>query len=368
MPGLRAIGGWTSAINLILAAGIFALDLRYPPGVNVPALYILPVLLTFWQPRRFDPFLAAAGCSILSLVDLAFWSSTSGNWGFGAINRVLAVIGIWVTAILVERFKRAGERGAQLAEEIQRAQAQAREQAELARLGRMSALIAHEVRNPLAGIRGAVDIIARRLPPQAREQAVLVDVVERLDDLNAFVGDLLTFARPHPLELRRASITAVLRRLTALVAADPAFAGIRVTVTGRDAEVQIDAAQIERALLNLVANAAHAMDGDGEVSIRIEQVDGWCRVLLRDTGSGMSPDVLDKIFEPFFTTRHRGTGLGLPIGKRTVEQHGGRLRITSTAGEGTTAIVELPLAPALPTSAPMANREEPALAAGGGAR
>jgi signal transduction histidine kinase len=132
--------------------------------------------------------------------------------------------------------------------------------------------------------------------------------------------------------------------------------------------VQIDAAQIERALLNLVANAAHAMDGDGEVSIRIEQVDGWCRVLLRDTGSGMSPDVLDKIFEPFFTTRHRGTGLGLPIGKRTVEQHGGRLRITSTAGEGTTAIVELPLAPALPTSAPMANREEPALAAGGGAR
>jgi signal transduction histidine kinase len=360
----RSIESWVSAINPIVAAAIFALDLRYPPGVNVPALYILPVLLTFWQPRRLDPFLAAAACSILSLLDLALWPASTGDWGPTAINRALAMIGIWVTAILVERFKRAGERAARLAEEIQRAQVQAREQAELARLGRMSTLIAHEVRNPLAGIRGAVDIIARRLPPQAREQAVLVDVVERLDDLNEFVGDLLTFARPHPPELRRESVMGVVRRVAAVVGANPAFAGIRITVTGSDAEVRMDAAQIERALANLVANGAHAMDDDGEVSIHVEPADGWCRIRVRDTGSGMSADTLAKIFEPFFTTRHRGTGLGLPIGKRTIEQHGGLLTIESTEGAGTTATVDLPLAPPRALSASTVPQDEAAWAAG----
>jgi two-component system sensor kinase FixL len=462
-----------AAVNPVLAAAVFVADLRYLPGVSISALYFVSVMLTLWQPRRLDPIIAAAGCTLLTALGLA-WSAHPADWTVAVANRVLVIIGLWLTALVVVRFKHTERRAACLARAIEReatelrksearnrsmletavdgivvidtrgiiqlvnpamqrlfgytveelrgqnvsvlmpapirdehdahlarylesglrriigtgrevearhkdgrtfpvsisvselkqdgehafvgilrdltdlkrAQAEAREQAELARLGRMSALIAHEVRNPLAGIRGALDIIGRRLPAGAREQAVLGDIVARLDDLNHFVDDLLIFARPHRPELRRESIAAIFRRLTALMAADPEFAGIVTDVSGDDADVEVDARQIERAFLNLMANAAQALDGEGRIAVTIERRETACRVTVSDSGAGMAPEVLQKVFEPFFTTRHRGTGLGLPVVKRTVEQHGGSIQIESTIGVGTKAIVELPLAPA----------------------
>jgi two-component system sensor kinase FixL len=230
--------------------------------------------------------------------------------------------------------------------QLKRSDAQLRDQAELARLGQMAAVIAHEVRNPLAGIRGALDVIGRRLPADSRDKPVLVDVVGRLESLNQFVNDLLLFSRPERAVTGRHALRPLFQRLAALLKNDPEFAGIVLDVEGPDVVVSVDSHLMERALLNLLVNAAQSMKGRGAIRVRTRSADGMCQVSVTDSGPGIPSEMVDKIFEPFFTTKHRGTGLGLPIVKRTIEQHGGHVSVHSTPGIGTTVVVQLPLPPA----------------------
>ena len=229
--------------------------------------------------------------------------------------------------------------------ERKRSEALLREQAALARLGEMAAVVAHEVKNPLAGIRGALQVIGARMPDGTRDRLVLKDVIDRLDGLNDIVQDLLVFARPREPELAPVSLDVLLQRITSLLKKDPAHAGTAVDISGPSVAISADAEQLQIVLVNLILNAVQATDGDGRIRVDVTTLDGMCRINIADDGPGIPPEVRERVFEPFFTTKHRGTGLGLPTAKRIIERHHGTIAIDCPPQGGTVVTIALPLDP-----------------------
>jgi two-component system sensor kinase FixL len=219
-----------------------------------------------------------------------------------------------------------------------------REQEALARLGEMAAVIAHEVKNPLAGIRGAIQVIGGRLAPDSREAAVVQDIVTRIDGLNNLVKDLLLFARPpqpHPAPVEVASLV---RTTAALLKEDPAAGNVEVEVRGSAPPLMVDPDLLRIVFVNLLVNAAHAMKGRGTIQVSVGTQDQSCRIVVEDAGPGIPSEVRGKIFTPFFTTKSRGTGLGLPTARRLVEAHSGTIGVECPDRGGTTVTIRLPLA------------------------
>jgi two-component system, LuxR family, sensor kinase FixL len=221
---------------------------------------------------------------------------------------------------------------------------QLREQAALARLGEMAAVIAHEVKNPLAAVRGAIQVISNRLPAGSREADVMTDIIARIDTLNNLVKDLLLFARPPKPHLMPLDMTVVLGTTAALLSQDGAHAGVHIAMTGHAPPVMADAELLKIVFINLFVNSAQAMKGQGTVAVSVAEIDGACTVVVSDTGPGIPAEVRDRLFTPFVTTKARGTGLGLSTVKRIVEAHHGHVKVESPAGGGTRITVRLPLA------------------------
>ncbi|MDO8678204.1 MAG: PAS domain S-box protein [Acidobacteriota bacterium] len=220
-----------------------------------------------------------------------------------------------------------------------------REATAMARIGEMAAVIAHEVKNPLAAVRGAIQVIGGRMPAGSADAAIVKEVIARLDGLNDLVQDLLVFARPPAPKLARTDLRHVLAGVVGLLKRDPAFAALEVTVAGPQAIVSGDANLLTIVFQNLVINAAQAMQGRGVVDVTIAPIEGWQRVEVIDCGPGIPPEIKAALFRPFKTTKARGTGLGMATAKRLVELHGGRIAVSSPDGGGTTITVDLPAAP-----------------------
>ncbi|GMV21407.1 MAG: hypothetical protein AMXMBFR57_13560 [Acidimicrobiia bacterium] len=228
--------------------------------------------------------------------------------------------------------------------ERKRSEEALREQASLAQLGKLAAVVAHEVRNPLAAIRGALQVIGRRMDGASTEHAVVQDVIARVDALNDIVSDLLLFARPRPPVLIAVPVRDVLTGVASLLANDSAMAGVKVAIDVTDTAINADVDQLQQALLNLLINGGQAMQGSGTIRISSTLTDTHCALAIEDEGPGLPQDVRDHLFEPFFTTKHRGTGLGLATAKRIIEAHGGTLTLESPAGGGTIAHIRVPVA------------------------
>jgi|SoiMethySBSTD1v2_1073268.scaffolds.fasta_scaffold02399_19 PAS domain S-box-containing protein len=218
-----------------------------------------------------------------------------------------------------------------------------RERAALARLGEMAAVVAHEVKNPLAGIRGSLQVIGGRMPAESRDRSVVGDIVDRLDSLNNIVDDMLVFARPREPKLAAVVLDDLLRSTAALLKKDPAHSATHVNVSDAHVVVRADAEQLQLVLVNLLLNAAQATPNQGQIRVAVSTNNGVCRIAISDNGPGIPNDVRERIFEPFFTTKHRGTGLGLPTAKRVIEQHGGSIEIQCPQTGGTVVTVSLPL-------------------------
>ena len=217
-----------------------------------------------------------------------------------------------------------------------------REQEALARLGQMAAVVAHEVKNPIAGIRGALQVIGSRMAADARDKPVIGEIIARLDALNRIVQDLLVFARPRELKAEPTDLKTLVLSTIDHLKRDPSLAGVAVEVAGNGAVVNADAEQLQLAVQNVLMNAAQAIGPSGRIQISIGHENGNWAIAMADNGPGMPPDVKEKAFEPFFTTKSRGTGLGLPIAKRVVEAHGGRLTIDTPPTGGTVVTLSLP--------------------------
>jgi PAS domain S-box-containing protein len=217
------------------------------------------------------------------------------------------------------------------------------EQEGLARLGVMAAVMAHEVRNPLAAARGALDVIGRRVPSEGDRQ-ILADVSSRLSRLNDLVTDILLYARPPRPVPSETDLCELVEATVRAMRVDPLAQSseIRLESPGGPLRVRIDAGAIQRVLFNLLRNAMQAMGGKGTVIVRIERDGDWCRVHVVDHGPGIPEENRERIFEPFFTTKHTGSGLGLATARRTVELHGGRLALLAAPGGGVDALLELP--------------------------
>jgi PAS domain S-box-containing protein len=224
-----------------------------------------------------------------------------------------------------------------------RLQEQLLERESLARMGEMAAVVAHEVRNPLAGISGALQGIARQLPPESPHQPVIKEILARVTGLDATVKELLVFARPRAPRLAAVPILTLVRGTAALFLQSTEAARIDFALDGEDVLVSGDRDQLHLVFLNLITNAAQAMDGAGPVRVRAERAGPRCRIAVRDRGHGIAPAVRPRLFQPFFTTKARGTGLGLALAKRIVDAHGGSIRADSPPDGGTEIVVELPV-------------------------
>ena len=225
---------------------------------------------------------------------------------------------------------------------------QLREQTSLARLGEMAAVIAHEVKNPLAGIRGAVQVIGGRLPKESKDAAIAKEIVGRIDALDGLIKDLLVFARPPQPRPVPVDLCELVRATADLLAGDPALANVAVRVDGQAPRVMADPNLLTIVVQNLLLNSGQAMQGRGDICVSLEAADGRSRVVFSDSGPGISAEVFERMFMPFVTTKARGTGLGLATAKRIVEAHDGRIAIASPPGGGAIVTVELPAAPATP--------------------
>ena len=247
--------------------------------------------------------------------------------------------------------KLAEEQVLKQAAELQRA-------AQLSFVGELAAGLAHEIKNPLAGIQGAVDILIRRRDKNDPEREALEGMRDEVSRIDSTVRALLDRARPRLVSVVEGSLREIAERAVAVARGqliDAASRGREIALTLEDSDdpviVPMDSAQIEDAVLNLIINAIEASDTGGRVTVRVARVDNEhlnqreveAIVEVSDTGLGIKEEDLSRIFNPFFTTRETGTGLGLPAVRRIVRLHGGRVEVRSVAGEGSTFTIHLPL-------------------------
>jgi len=236
--------------------------------------------------------------------------------------------------------------------EIQETRAAMVKRERLAALGELSAVLAHEVRNPLGVIFNAVSSLRRLLPKGDTE--ILIDILaEESDRLNRLVGELLDFARPRALSRQAEDVGRVIQDALDAASSDPASANARVRfvaeVEPELPPVPMDRRQIRQALVNVAVNALQSMPRGGSLRV-LARRDGvgagggpQLRIDLSDDGPGIGPELLPRIFEPFFTTKAKGTGLGLAVVKRIIEDHEGTVEVRTEVGRGTTFTFLLPM-------------------------
>jgi len=217
-----------------------------------------------------------------------------------------------------------------------------RQQAALARVGQMAAVVAHEVRNPLAGIKGAMQVLIGRRAKDDDEVRVLRDIIARVDSLNDLISDLMVFARPRSPQLAEVELTRLVTEAVTMARRDPAGQALDIRVEGATASVRADADLVRATLLNLLLNAGQALGGHGHVTVRVARSAAQASIEVRDNGPGIPEALREQVFEPFFTTKARGGGLGLAIARRTAEIHGGTVTLECPASGGTVVTLTLP--------------------------
>jgi len=237
------------------------------------------------------------------------------------------------------------------AAELQRA-------AQLSFVGELAAGLAHEIKNPLAGIQGAVDILIRRRDKNDPEVEALEGMRHEVARIDNTVRALLERARPRLVSVRTTSLAEIVGRAVSLARAQLTNShkqnmSIEFEPPDDPIAIPIDPSQIEDAVLNLIINAIQASPEGGLVKVRItkgqhqglDELEDEVSIEVSDNGPGISSEDLARIFNPFFTTRKEGTGLGLPAVRRIARAHGGRVEVDSTLGEGSSFTIHLPTEP-----------------------
>jgi PAS domain S-box-containing protein len=224
----------------------------------------------------------------------------------------------------------------------------------LASLGEMAAAVAHEIRNPLGGIKMATRLLASgeftggRIP-----QEMAQSVVSGIAEIEGIITDLLDYARETQLDLQDYPLGLIMGPVVASAMSEGDARGVRVTAVGLDADLvaTVDGPRLRQVFANVVKNALEATDRHpaGHVGVRLYQRQSTAIVEVADNGVGIEPELRDKVFLPFFTTKPTGTGLGMAIVKKIMDLHGGEIEIDSRPGQGTTVRLVIPRA-ALPAA------------------
>jgi len=244
---------------------------------------------------------------------------------------------------------------ASIEERDRRLQRQAEEQIlkseKLAMIGRLAAGVAHEINNPLGSILLFSRLLLRKAPPAGLVRENLERIAKEADRCKNIVQGLLDFARQRELKVENVDLNEVIRKPVALLEGQASFHNIEIVEHLQDdlPPVSADASQVQQVFVNILVNAAEAMEGSGTLTITSHAIPDQQRVEVRftDTGRGITPEDISRLFEPFFTTKEvgEGTGLGLSISYGIIRRHGGTIEVRSRVGGGSTFVVSLPTAP-----------------------
>lgn len=231
--------------------------------------------------------------------------------------------------------------------EIRRLQSIAMRNDRLKELGEMAAQVAHEIRNPLGGIKGFASLLKRDLKDLPDLQQMASFIVEGTDNLNRLVTQVLNFARPLQVHTEKIDLIAILEEIKQHMLADSTFEKQNITLLINSKEprlfIHADPNLLKGALLNLIINSQQAMPDGGKITLGAK-IDNNNNVILSitDTGCGISPEIIEKIFSPFFTTKVEGSGFGLTEVYKVIQAHGGNIEVDSKVGKGATFTINLP--------------------------
>jgi signal transduction histidine kinase len=381
--GERGQGRWfrRSVLGLLIA-GVLTGHLLVPVTQQVLhdlfiRLYYLPIALGGVWFGLWGGLGTAGLITLLYLPHILFVNH--GNLTFGYLLEIPVFLGVGLlTGLIVERqaqYRRGLEAQAEtLARSHRELQEQTRLLLEketqlrradrLSALGQLSAGLAHEIRNPLGAIKGAVEILEEDYPaghPKAEFYAIILKEVKRLNDV---VTNFLNFARPVALHFAPVDVREVLTGLEGLISGQARAYRVQIFTSfhAGPARVMVDEALLKQAFLNIALNALEAMPDGGDLAISTRLADPatagildskprqeWVEAVFDDTGCGILEEHLGRVFDPFFTTKKDGTGLGLAITYRIIENHRGIIRVVSQPGKGTTFVITLPLEGAVQT-------------------
>jgi two-component system, NtrC family, sensor histidine kinase HydH len=234
-------------------------------------------------------------------------------------------------------------------EELSRAQEELVKRERLAAVGELTALVAHEVRNPLAVIFNSLSSLKKIVKPEEQTQVLLRILSEEANRLNSIVGDFLDFARPHEPDLQVGSLQDIIEEAVAAArgVAGNTLVDIHLKLATDLPPFVFDSRLLRQAFVNLVVNSLQAMPKGGTLTVRTSRKakgrTPWVHVEVSDTGAGVPLHLRKKLFQPFFTTKAAGTGLGLAVVKRIVEAHRGEIGFESEVGRGTSFHFQLPM-------------------------
>jgi signal transduction histidine kinase len=211
----------------------------------------------------------------------------------------------------------------------------------LASIGELASGIAHEIRNPLAGIGAAVEVLAE----SAKDREIVGEIRKQINRLSATLRGLLDFSRPSEPEIMPCDVGELLKPMLALTRPDAQKANVQIITECPDnlPPISADPQQLQQAILNILLNAIQAMPHGGTLTVRTDLHVNRLRLSIRDTGVGIPRENRERIFSPFFTTKHHGTGLGLAITRSIIEKNGGTIAVESEVGRGTTVFMEFPV-------------------------
>lgn len=328
---------WVFAVALPLDVALAPLArLRNAALLSSLVFVVLVVLTATWAARSVT-------------TPLAELAAQAGEFVRTGVHRPLPARGGDEVGALVETFNRMWGDLEASRHEIERLHAQILARAQqLATVGELASGVAHEIRNPLTSVLGALDLALQRLPPGDAARPLLEEAGRQLRRIETTTQQLLRYARPPELREVRVDANELVKRAAQLVAPQAAAAGVALRVEPAVAAVpvRVDPELMVQVLVNLLLNGIEAMSRGGDLLMWAARHAPEVWIGVRDTGPGVPADRRANIFRPFFTTKHTGTGLGLPISRQIVERHGGSLRLEDTPGGGATFVVALPLAEA----------------------
>ncbi len=313
-------------------------------------LYYLPIIYAAYRYGLRGGLAASLVSAALYFPHIVqHWNSEDSAINLYAETILFLVIGA-VTGLLAGKERRERERYENAAAELRRAYDELRATVEQlliadrhSSLGRMSAAIVHEIRNPLGAIKGAAEALESSVPGARKE---FLDIIKlESDRLNGLVTDFLRFARPRAPEMLPTPAHEVIDSVVKLARKQAERSRVRIEISAADdlPPVMMDAEQMKQVLLNLILNAIDAMPKGGCLTINVDRGGDGLVIAVKDMGEGIDPAVRATLFSPFVTTKARGSGLGLAIAHRLVSQHGGRITADDVTGGGAVFQIWLPL-------------------------
>ncbi|MFH1020297.1 MAG: ATP-binding protein, partial [Pseudomonadota bacterium] len=226
---------------------------------------------------------------------------------------------------------------------------------QLATVGQMAAGLAHEIKNPLAGIKVSMEVLVNELELSPQDKEIFLRIVREIQRIETLLRNLLNYARPSRPAFSRIDLNGQIEnciKSAEMILKSPEYAAdnrkrivFHRTMADNLPLIKADSDQLQQIFLNLFLNAIEAITGDGTISVttRTGQDNNTVLVAVSDTGKGMTPQTRAEIFHPFYTTKPKGNGLGLAITKRLVELHQGEIEVDSTSGQGTTFLITFPV-------------------------